>query len=398
MHEWRVAAVADCLAPVTLAEAKKVHARDYQRSGRYPVIDQGRALIAGKTDDDSALISENLPVIVFGDHTRALKFVDFPFVRGADGTQILKPKPGIDPRFFYYALRALDLPSRGYNRHFKALREREIAIPTDLDAQSAIARVLKLVDDAFALQDVELEGWGACKSAAMQTLITRGLRGEAQKQCEIGPLPGSWDLVAFDSAFRIAQGQVNPTVEPYASMLHVGPENVEPHTGRLTACRTATDLGLISGKYLFTEQDIIYSKIRPYLNKVALPGFAGLCSADMYPLRATEGFERKFLFHFLLSEGFLKQAIPHQLRTGIPKINREQLSATRIPRPPLEEQRDIAKILDAIDRKMDLHSRKGAVLGTLFKTLLHKLMTGEIYVADLDLSVLEGQPIEGEAA
>lgn len=224
----------------------------------------------------------------------------------------------------------------------------------------------------------------------MRELFARGLRGGAQKQTEIGPVPDSWDVTQFDAALSIAQGQVDPKVEPYASMLHIGPENVEPHSGHLLECKTARELGLISGKYEFAPGDIVYSKIRPYLNKVVMPTFRGLCSADMYPLKACEGFEARFLFHYLLSELFVRQAVPHQLRTGIPKINREQLASTAVPKPSLDEQREIASILDAIDRKIDLHRRKRVVLEELFKALLHKLMTGEIRASDLDLSALTG--------
>lgn len=397
MPELRTERVKDCLIQVPLAAAKKLLTQDYRPSGLYPIVDQGQTRIAGWTDDADGLITQGLPVIVFGDHTRAFKFIDFPFARGADGTQVLKPRPDIDPLFFFYALRAVDLPSRGYNRHFKALKEKEIQIPSD-DEQIQIARSLKLIDDTLAVQDVELQTLDRCKRAAMQALFTDGLKGEPQKETEIGPMPESWDVVPFDAAFKIAQGQVDPKVEPYASMRHIGPENVESGTGRLLPCQTARELGLISGKYAFSRSDIVYSKIRPYLNKVALPDFDGLCSADMYPLRPTSLYERNFLFHYLLSEFFLRQATPHQMRTGIPKINREQLSSTSFPRPSIDEQQNITAILDAIDRKIDLHRRKRTVLDELFKALLHRLMTGEIRVADLDLSALAGKRAADAAA
>src|ERR1700735_3184426 len=97
MGEWKTETVANCLAPFSLGTKAKLQTGEYRPAGRYPIIDQGQSVIAGWTDDGRGLISEGLPVVVFGDHTRALKFVDFPFVRGADGTQILKPRPEIDP-------------------------------------------------------------------------------------------------------------------------------------------------------------------------------------------------------------------------------------------------------------------------------------------------------------
>src|SRR5208282_1719896 len=142
MAEWYTETIENCLVPVHCQGKKKVSTNEYRHAGLYPIIDQGQELVAGWTNDADGLISEELPVVVFGDHTRALKYVNFPFVRGADGTQILKPKPGIEPLFFYYACRALDLPSRGYNRHFKELKEKEVAIPSSLDEQHDISGAL----------------------------------------------------------------------------------------------------------------------------------------------------------------------------------------------------------------------------------------------------------------
>src|SRR5687767_3316351 len=96
-EEPRYETVGDCLVPVALPQAVKLQTRDYQVEGRYPVIDQGQGLIAGWTDAVEGVIEEQLPVVVFGDHSRTFKYVDFPFVRGADGTQILKPRPDVDP-------------------------------------------------------------------------------------------------------------------------------------------------------------------------------------------------------------------------------------------------------------------------------------------------------------
>ena len=193
MAEWSTATVANCLEHLHPNKVPKILARDYQPSGTYPIVDQGQSLIAGWTDDDTGLISTNLPVVVFGDHTRIFKYVDFPFVRGADGTQLLKPRTGIDPLFFYYACRAIDLPSRGYNRHFTILKEKEIPTPY-LKEQQDIAQVLKRIDSAISLENDQLEVFAKTKRAAMQRLFTRGLRGEAQKETEIGPVPESWDV------------------------------------------------------------------------------------------------------------------------------------------------------------------------------------------------------------
>jgi type I restriction enzyme, S subunit len=174
------------------------------------------------------------------------------------------------------------------------------------------------------------------------------------KETTLGVIPIDWNIVNFIDSVDIKNGQVNPTKTPYLDMLHIGSENIEQNSGRLINIKTNRQKNISSGNYYFTGDDILYSKIRPYFNKVALPHHEGTCSADVYPLRSkNEYFDKKFLFYFLLSDLFLTQAISFQDRTGIPKINREQLGVTLLLNPSLPEQKRIANILSCLDTKID---------------------------------------------
>jgi len=200
-----------------------------------------------------------------------------------------------------------------------------------LAEQKAIARDLAAVKRTIAAQERIIQTTTELKQALMQKLFSEGLRGEPQKQTEIGLVPESWEVVRFQESVNIKNGQVDPRKMPFAELLHVGPENIQSNTGRLLSLQTNAKLKISSGNYHFTSEDILYSKIRPYLNKVALPGFEGTCSADMYPLRPGTRVTRQFLFYYLFSDGFKKAAISFQDRTGIPKINRMQLGSIRLP-------------------------------------------------------------------
>jgi type I restriction enzyme S subunit len=157
-------------------------------------------------------------------------------------------------------------------------------------------------------------------------------------------------VVSLADVVDIASGQVDPRDALVARSLHVGGDNIEAGTGRLSGMRPASELGMISGKYAFTPRDVLYSKIRPALNKVALPDFEGICSADIYPIRArAERLERRYLAHLLRTPAFLDFALGHSARTNIPKINREALLSYAFPLPALPQQRRIADILDKAD-------------------------------------------------
>ena len=146
---------------------------------------------------------------------------------------------------------------------------------------------------------------------------------------------------------HISSALIDPRQTPYLKMPHVGGANIESMTGELIDLKTAEEEGLKSGKFIFDEQMVLYSKIRPYLMKVARPEFKGLCSADIYPLLPVEGrVDRGYLFHLLLTPTFTDYAITGSARAGMPKVNRDHLFEFQFNLPPLAEQRRIVGILD----------------------------------------------------
>lgn len=187
---------------------------------------------------------------------------------------------------------------------------------------------------------------------------------------------GSWPRRPLREIIQIANGQVDPKQPPYSTMLHVGPDNIPTGGGRLIGnLITAKELELISGKYEFTANSILYTKIRPNLNKVAVPGFAGICSADIYPIQPKDGsVDRDFLYHLLRSSIVLKPAIATSGRTGLPKINRPDLEAIDVPIPPLPIQRQISRVLETWDRALDVLGqqieRKNSVLSFLRESVV----------------------------
>lgn len=123
----------------------KIAQRDYQETGLIPIVDQGKSLIAAFTDNAASAIKTDGPHIVFGDHTRAIKYIDFPFAMGADGVKVLRAGAGFNPKYLYYYLRSRNIPNLGYSRHFKLLKELKVPRPA-LDEQQRIASILDHAD------------------------------------------------------------------------------------------------------------------------------------------------------------------------------------------------------------------------------------------------------------
>jgi type I restriction enzyme, S subunit len=191
--------------------------------------------------------------------------------------------------------------------------------------------------------------------------------------------PKGWDVKPLGDLLDVVSGQVDPKEMPYASMLHIGGDNIESHTGRLGELKTPKELGLHSGKYLFEPQDVLYSKIRPYLNKVVIPGFQGICSADIYPLRVkAEKLDQNYLVQLLRSNSFLIYAESHSARTNIPKINRPALLNYPALLPPIQVQQSFSKVCGRI---CELHTRimkNEQQSENLFNALLQRAFKGQL--------------------
>jgi type I restriction enzyme S subunit len=158
-----------------------------------------------------------------------------------------------------------------------------------------------------------------------------------------------WDVVPFPSAALI-DTHMTSDFEAYADCPHIGIGNIEKDTGALVNYKAVGESGLISGKYPFDERHIIYSKIRPNLNKVALPTFRGLCSADSYPILPRVNCNRQYLAVVLRSELFLGYILGHSGRTNIPKVNKAALSGFKLPLPPLDLQHRFADFVRQVDK------------------------------------------------
>jgi type I restriction enzyme S subunit len=138
--------VVKCISP----NNKKLKQKDYHAQGKYPVIDQGQVFIGGYSDDKNLLLDFEPPVIVFGDHTKVKKFVNFNFIVGADGVKVLKPIEYFDPKLFYYFLHCIKFVDKGYARHYQHLIKENIPLPP-LSEQS---RIVAKLEELFPQLDI----------------------------------------------------------------------------------------------------------------------------------------------------------------------------------------------------------------------------------------------------
>lgn len=176
---------------------------------------------------------------------------------------------------------------------------------------------------------------------------------------------GDFEKVKLGDVVEVVSGLVDPNIEPYCSQLHVSPANIVSDTNEIVNCVKAKDEGLISDKYPFKTGMVLYSKIRPNLNKVAVANFDGICSADMYPLTVLPKANNVFITKLLSSKQFLEYAIKNSGRARMPKLNRETLFSYSFKLPPLSLQQQFADKISAIEAQKELVKQSIAETQTL---------------------------------
>ena len=189
----------------------------------------------------------------------------------------------------------------------------------------------------------------------------------------IGEIPADWQIVKFSRIASVKCNLVAP--DDYLELPQISPENIEKGSGKLLSYKTVEESGIISGNHLFHEGQLLYSKIRPKLNKVCIAPFPGLCSADMYPIESKQNI--RFLMYCMLSDAFVGQvSMITEDRVKMPKINQDELSSLLLAFPPTRsEQQAIANFLDTKCTEIDVVLEKTRISIEEYKKLKQAIIT-----------------------
>lgn len=251
----------------------------------------------------------------------------------------------INNRYLYWFLKGNTayLNSLGRGATFKEISKKivsdiEINVP-EISQQLAAVDALERVSEIIRLRKNQLQKLDELIKARFVEMF-----GDLKTN------PKGWPILSFPE-FAEIDGNMTTDYERYADYPHIGIDSIEKGTGKLSGYRTVREDGVISGKYIFTPKHIIYSKIRPNLNKVALPDFYGLCSADAYPVLPNyKNCNRIFLATAMRSEYFLEYILQFSSRTNLPKVNRKEIAGFRMPLPPLSLQEQFATFVEQVDK------------------------------------------------
>ena len=203
----------------------------YLKEGEYPIVDQGKSLTNGFTNDASKVIRVDKPIIIFGDHTRIFKYIDFDFVPGADGTKVIVPNYKlINPKLFFLLLKNSNIPNDGYGRHYKHLKDLEFQVPKKADDQERISEILSnklnTVEQIRQTAFLQKEAVEASQGALLREVFSNKEGDE---------LPSGWKWEKIDSLAKVGKTRKKKTAfTPKELTSFVPMDSVDDVTGKIT--------------------------------------------------------------------------------------------------------------------------------------------------------------------
>ena len=341
----------------------KVQTSEYGEQGEHIIIDQGQNQVAGYTDREEGLFEE-VPVVIFGDHTRVIKYVDEPFFLGADGVKVLRSKDeNANYKYLFYALKNAKIPNTGYNRHFKWLKEVQINYP-DSDKQAEIVDVLDRVSDIISKREAELQ--------ALDNLI-KARFVEMFGEPRINPF-GFEKMMLKDTCKVITGNTPSRAVEDYYGnyVEWIKTDNIVSGILNPTkASESLSEKGMRVGR-IVDANAILMACIAGSVTSIGRVCVTNRTVAFNQQINAVvpEKYNVLFLYTlFQISKDYLVEDINMSLK-GI--LSKSRLEEKEFIVPPMELQNDFANFVEQVDKSKVVIQKALDETQLLFDSLMQK--------------------------
>ena len=355
---------------------KKLAKSNFLKEGDIAVVDQGKKLIAGFYNDTSLAVKTQPPYVVFGDHTRVFKYIDFPFIMGADGTKVLQPKKdNCETKYLYYFFLSINVPNTGYNRHFKYLKNLKIPLPP-LEQQKKIAAILDEADAYRQKTKALIEKYDELTQSLFLDMfgdpVTNPMEWECKKFENFTTkynqgVNTTTEKIKYedDGTFPIIRaGEVGKGSLSFDSVVWVDHENES---------RIKETCKPIKG-------DVLYANIGANLGTACLveTNRAFGIAWNVFRIQLKEQVNRTFFVHQLNSE-WVKRVVWSKVKTAtVPFISGKQIAELNFINPPVYIQSDFEKRVQAIEAQKAQTQASLAQAEDLFNSLLQRAFKGEL--------------------
>jgi type I restriction enzyme S subunit len=356
----------------------KVQKSDYLTAGVYPIVDQGQEFIGGFSNEQNDLVKGEGPWIVFGDHTRALKFIETPFCMGADGVKVLRLKQegAADLKYIFHFLQHVNIPSAGYSRHYKFLKRLEIPLPP-LDEQKRIAAIL---DKADALRAKRRQAISLLDSLTQSIFLE--MFGDPVSN------PKGWPMAALGPLQEVGPnfGSMQPPSKEEREWISLRVANIQNWEITLTDTKYIDLDAKEKARFTLRDGDIILARAiasQEHLGKCVVVNVgANKVAFDSHLMRIRLNqmmILPEFLRELFRTPGGRKVFLRSTRKTTVQyNINTKELNNIKIPLPNIVEQRRFVKSLNKISGVRFNLDQAAKREQCLFASLQHRAFTGQL--------------------
>ena len=348
---WCEIKLAQCVNNIT--KFYEIKTTNYEMAGNYPIVSQSEDLIAGYTDDDKFVIHLEKPVIVFGDHTRIIKFVDFDFCVGADGVKILSSKDFMSPKYLFHFLQYKKVPSLGYSRHYKLLKEIDVIYPKSLSIQSNISDELDMITEMISKYDEQLKELDKLSQSIFYEMFGDPIENE--KGWEVKTLKNISEKITSGNNAKLATGTYKSEGIPYFRCQNVWKNRIDFKD--MVYIDEETNQKLKSS--VLKHNDLLITKIgrinteNSSLGRVSIyvgEDFKANLSGNLCFIRLLDTVNPIFVLNIMISNYFRD----YIRRTTVGGTDKRALKSPQIGRfpiilPPLALQQSFARKIEAIE-------------------------------------------------
>ncbi len=356
---WTYKNFEDCL--VKAAKAKQVQTSEYNSGSKYPIISQEDKMVSGYCDDDSLLYHIDNPVVIFGDHTRVLKYVDFDFVVGADGVKILIPKEFLKAKFLLYYLRWYQVPSLGYSRHYKLLKEIVLPVPPMAEQERIVAE-LDLLSGIIEKKKEQLKAYDQLAHSIFYTMFGDPVTNEK-----------GWEPSTIGDCCILKSGNSDANNSSLGTLpyVKVGDMNMHGNETYINTSSTFVDREE-NKKNIFPVGTTIFPKRGGAIltNKKRITNIEICCDLNvMGVIPNQERLHPLYIYFYFLNIDFV---IFGGTGSTIPQINNHNIAPMKIAVPPLSLQQEFAEKVEAIERQKALVQQSIEETQTMFDYTMDK--------------------------
>lgn len=382
---WQVKPIDELVSTVSAPFNYKTD--QYLNEGEFPIIDQGKKEFCGFTDDPTSLIN-NTPLVLFGDHTKEVKFAANPFAVGADGVKILNSNI-LDIQFLYFSLirAASRLPDLGYSRHYTELKNILIAIPTS-DEQKSISQILFTQEEYIHKKESLVKELEKRSKGLKQQLLSGKVRfsefvqKDSSVKTPVGEIPEDWDLKHISDITQRVKKPITP--EPETLYREIG---IRSHCKGIFHKEEVTGASLGNKSVFWIQPDcFVVNIVFAWEHAIAKTTEAevAMIASHRFPMyKPKKGVLDLdyLLYYFKTARGKHLLGLASPGGAGRNKtLGQGEFAKLKIPVPSLAEQKRIVAVLSEADREIELLKQQIATLKEQKKGLMQKLLTGEIRV------------------